>query len=190
MRITVDGDFKKLEDWERALASADKLLTVMSRDMAEEALNLTKEGWRKQANPYGKRWKGKKHLDGRQVLVGNTARLKGGWYIRKASRSGFTIAPSVGYAGYHQTGAKHMVQRLMVPVGSRGLPQEWRDNMKEIIGEHFSAHFGSKRAVRSLKSKGAAAGGMGFVKGRLVGMKRRFNLQALMRKAMKAVSGE
>jgi hypothetical protein len=190
MRITVDGDFKTLDDWERAFATADKLLVKMSRDMAEEALNLTKEGWRKQANPYGKRWKAKKKRDGRQVLVGRTARLKGGWYVRKANRGGFTIAPSVGYAGYHQTGTKWMDQRMMVPSAERGLPSEWRDSMNEIIGDHFAAHFGSRRAVRRLKAKGAASGGMGFVKGRIVGLKRRFNLMALMRKAQKAVSGE
>lgn len=187
MRFKVDGDFEKLEDWEKAFASADKLLGTMSRDMAEELVGLVKERWRKQADPYGQKWKPKKKRDGRQILVGKTARLKGGWHVKRASRGGFTIAPSVDYAGFHQTGTKFIPPRRMVPTKARGLPREWRNNLNEIIQDHFAAHFGSRKATRALKQKGS---GIGFVKGRLIGLKRRFNLQALMRKAMRAVSGE
>lgn len=185
-RVTVGGDFKKLEDWEKALASTDKLLGVMSRDMAEEVLGLVKEGWRKQADPYGQPWKAKKRPDGRQILVGKTARLKGGWHIKNASGKGFTVAPSVNYGGYHQTGTKRIPQRMMVPTKSRGIPKEWRTALNEIAVDHLAAHFGSKKAARAV----SRAGGMGFVKGRLVGLKRRFNIKALLRKAVRSVSGE
>lgn len=187
MKVTVGGDFQKLEAWEKALASTDKLLEAMSKDMAEERVGIVKDGWRNQADPYGKKWKAKKRPDGRQILVGKTARLKGGWHVRRAGKGGFSIAPSVDYAGFHQTGTKFIPPRRMVPTKARGLPKAWARSLNEIVTEHFAAHFGSKKAARLLKTKGT---GIGFVKGRLIGIKRRFNLQALMRRAMRAVSGE
>lgn len=186
MAFEVDGDFGALEDWEKSFESADKLLGAMSRDMAEELLGLVKEGWRQQANPYGQPWKKKKRDDGRQILVGKTARLKGGWHVKRSTKRGFTIAPSVDYAGFHQTGTKFIPARHMVPTKTRGLPKEWRKALEAVALDHFAAHFGSKRAARALRR----AGGMGFIKGRIVGLKRRFNIQALLRKAVRAVSGE
>ncbi|HEV8246075.1 MAG TPA: hypothetical protein VGP93_09920 [Polyangiaceae bacterium] len=154
MKFTIRGDFAKLEAWEEEFASTNKVLEVMARDMAEEALDLVKEGWSKQADPYGKRWKGKKRPDGRQVLIGKTARLKGGWHVRRSGRNGFTISPSVDYAGYHQTGTKFAPQRAMVPFKSRGLPKPWRAAFEEIAEDHLAAHFGSKKAARMVRSGG------------------------------------
>jgi hypothetical protein len=184
--IKSGGDFAKLESWEKALGAVDQVLEVMSKDMAEELVGLVKEGWRTQADPYGQPWKAKKRPDRRQILVGKTARLKGGWHVRQAGRKGFTIAPSVDYGGFHQQGTKFIPPRRMVPTQERGLPREWARNLAEIAQDHLAAHLGSRKAALVLRR----AGGMGFVKGRLTGLKRRFNLRALIRKAMRAVTGE
>lgn len=184
--IRVAGDFDKLEAWETALGTIDKTLESMSRDMAEETVGFVKERWRQQADPYGRRWKPKKRKDGRQILVGKTARLKGGWHVKRTSRGGFTIAPSVDYAGFHQTGTKFIPARHMVPTKERGIPKELARAYNEIALDHLSAHLGSRKAARALRK----FGGVGFVKGRLTGLKRRFNLRALVRKAMRAAAGE
>lgn len=184
--FTAGGELDKLEAWEEALGTVDQTLANMSRDMAEETVDFTKERWRQQADPYGQPWKPKKRPDGRQILVGKTARLKGGWHVRKAGRGGFTISPSVDYAGFHQKSTKFIPARHMVPTSERGIPRELATAYTEIAQSHLAAHLGSKAAARALQRTGS----MGFVKGRLVGLKRRFNLRALIRKAMRSVSGE
>lgn len=105
-RSGVSGDFRLLEVWARKIAEVggSKGLQELSDVLAEEALDLVAEGFRKEKDPYGKRWARKKHSDGRQVLVGRTARLRRGWHRKASSPRGFKIGPAVNYARYHQSG--------------------------------------------------------------------------------------
>lgn len=182
----VGGDFKKVDAWAKAMGAAPDLLENMSRQMAEEATSLIADGFRQQRDPYGRKWKPKQAADGRLTLVGKTARLRNGWHVTRASRGGFGVSPSVDYAIYHQFGAPRarIPQRMMFPSAGLGLPPAWRDALSEVIQEQLSQHFGGGGAR---KSKTA---GMGFVKAKLAGVKRRLNVQALLRKLVRNVSGE
>jgi phage gpG-like protein len=180
MKLKASGDPKLMQQWQKQLASVPELLSQMSRDMGEEALELIAEGFATETDPYGKRWQDKKVDDGRSILVGKTARLRRGWHLQRYGRSGFTIAPSVNYAGFHQKGTKRMVARMMVPSRSRGMPPKWRTAMNSVAQAHFAAHFGGK----------ARGAGMGIITAKLAGVKRRFNAAALLRKVMKKIAGE
>lgn len=133
------GDFASLNKWAGQLETAPEVLPVISRNMAEAGIGLIKDGWDKQADPYGKPWAPKKVADGRAVLVGKTARLKGGWHTTRADRRGFAIAPSVDYGVFHQSGTRYFPARKMFPDGD--LPTVWRDEFTAVANEILMAHF-------------------------------------------------
>ena len=183
----VGGDFKKVDNWAKAMGTAPDLLLSMSRNMAEEALELVAEGFEQQRDPYGRPWKDKKRPDGRLILTGRTGRLRRGWHLVSSGKDGFSIAPSVNYAVHHQFGAPRarIPARMMVPSKRLGLPPRWRAAFESVVEEQLSAHFaqGGRRAR-------ARNGGVGFVKAKIAGVKRRLNVAALLRKLLRNVSGE
>lgn len=183
MRFKASGDPKSLQRWQQQLGSVNEMLTEMSRNMGEEALELIAEGFATETDPYGKPWAAKKVDDGRSILVGKTARLRRGWHLQRYGRGGFTVSPSVDYATYHQKRTKRMVARMMVPSRSRGLPPKWRTALSSVAQQHFAAHFGGK-------AKGRKGAGMGLITAKLAGVKRRFNAGALLRKVMKKIAGD
>lgn len=182
----VGGDFKKVDNWAKAMGAAPDLLQSMARQMAEEAVELVAEGFEQQRDPYGRPWKSKKKDDGRLILGGRTGRLRRGWHVTRSSKGGFTIAPSVNYAVHHQFGAPRagIAARMMVPSSKLGLPPKWREAFAAVVQDQLAAHFG---AAAGRRAKGQ---GMGFVKAKLAGVKRRLNVQALLRKLVRNVSGE
>ncbi len=142
----------------------------MSKVAAEVSLTLIGEGFEDERDPYGEKWAEKKQPDGRKVLHGETTRLRNGWHVVGSDASGFEVAPSVDYAGYHQSGTSRMVPRKMVPDASRGLPKEWADEFKAIAMATAINHFGvaangsapsHKRPDPSLGSTGGGGGGSG-----------------------------
>lgn len=142
MSLTLTGDFAKLRQWSTKIKAAGgtKALKELSENLAEEALELVAEGFRDEQDPSGERWARKKVPDGRQVLVGKTARLRRGWHRRKVTASGFTIGPAVKYAQYHQSGTQRMTARKMVPDGVK-LPSKWRNAFEAIAAEYFRGYF-------------------------------------------------
>ncbi len=183
MTFQVVGDSKRLQEWQKALGSTNELLQAMSRDMAEEAVGLIRDGFRSQINPYGKPWQAKKVDDGRAILSGKTSNLRTGWHVTRAARGGFTVSPSVAYAVHHQFGAprRNIPQRMMVP-GKGRLPSKWAEAFKASNQEFLAAHFGGNR-----KPVGK---GPSIITAKIGGLKRRFNAAALLRKLMKKVAGE
>jgi phage gpG-like protein len=97
-------DMRAIEDLRKILRNPDGILDVVSASVAEESINLIKDGFRKETDPYGRRWAPKRFPDGRKALSGRTSRLKGGWHITRQTRDKIVIAASVDYADYHQHG--------------------------------------------------------------------------------------
>ncbi len=142
--IKVSGDFAaKMTRWAELLESSKLIVSTMSKVAAEVSLTLIGEGFENETDPYGEKWASKKTPDGRKVLHGETTRLRNGWHVTGSDASGFEVAPSVDYAGYHQSGTSKMVPRKMVPDASRGLPKEWADEFKAIAMATAINHFGS-----------------------------------------------
>jgi phage gpG-like protein len=131
----------ELEKLVAALDQPKAILRRVSQNLAEETVDLIKQGFRDQKDPYGHAWKPKKAQDGRMTLSGPTSRLKGGWHIKQVSDSGFIVAPSVTYADYHQQGGRHLPRRMMVPDAGIGLPSGWKraydETATDVLAEVF-----------------------------------------------------
>jgi phage gpG-like protein len=122
--IRVTGNLAGLKAFERkvaGLASADARRAVLE-NVAEEAIDLIREGFSKESDPYGTRWAPLKYRSGR--ILQDTGRLRNSWHRRSLSASRVVIGTAVTYAAYHQSGTRRMRQRAMVPF--RGMPAPWR----------------------------------------------------------------
>jgi phage gpG-like protein len=176
--LKVEGDGAKvIAEWQKIFEDGDKAMTVVSRAMAEEMLGLTLERFRVETDPYGKRWKPKQRSDGRKTLSGKTSRLKNGWHIVRCDGSGWTIAPSVAYAAYHQAGTKRMVRRMMVPDAARGLPRAYKKTLQEAAVDALKVSFTPTK-------KRTSAGGSSLIPQSL---SRRFSIRAIARRMVSAV---
>ncbi len=134
---------------------------LIAAAQSEEAIDLTKQGFVDEEDPYGRAWKKRKRETkksrGRKVLSGETGQsgLKAGWHTSGVSGAGFRISPTVNYAIYHQSprkrrkaikvlglgtvGQKELStmtrpKRAMVPDTGR-FPSKWRRPMHEAATE-------------------------------------------------------
>ena len=110
------------------------VLAGISRDLAEEVINLVREGWEGQHDPYGSAWAPKASPDGSAILV-RTAALRNSFNVQGADAAGFTVSAGVAYAGFHQGGTRRMPARKMVPDGD--IPDSWATRFGEVIEEHL-----------------------------------------------------
>lgn len=178
VRIRDKGGFAALESWQQALKSLSQEMRAMPRDMAEEAIDLTKQTFENEADPYGVKWK---------PLVlrsGRTLQLSGGMKSSiHAARSGkgFTIGIAKAYAGFHQLGTgpikakrgkalgpmkpgglffrstKGVPRRPMIPF--RGMPPKWSEAFQEVAEERIGAKLTKKRTGGSKRTAAGGGGG-------------------------------
>lgn len=122
--MPVTGDFAKLGRLISKLEQAGRgdALKELSRNLAEEAIELVREGFSKEQDPYGAAWAPLKVRSGR--ILQDTGQLRSSFKVSRVSASGFRVSASKAYAAYHQSGTARMVARRMVPDGS--LPALWR----------------------------------------------------------------
>ncbi len=162
------GDFSELERWTKQIESAPKVMNEISRVLSEEVVDLIKEGFAREKDPYGRKWAPLQLRDGR--ILADTGRLKNSFHATSVTRHGFRVAPSVTYAAFHQggtgiygprgapivpikakalrlgktgqfrTSVKGAPKRRMVP-DNNDLPPSWRDALNAAAGDVLQAHF-------------------------------------------------
>jgi phage gpG-like protein len=161
----ITGDFAKLRQWERQFDQPDKLMSQVSRNMAEEAITLIADGFRTESDPYGSKWPARVGPDEGRALLVKSGDLKGSWHIARVAADAFTVASGVFYAIVHQEGrtivpraAKWLRYRMgkqwvrskrsviparpMIPEVSRGLPAKWEQAFIETADLVLSEAFG------------------------------------------------
>ena len=139
MALELGQFFDRLE---RQLESTPTLRRKISVNLAEETIDLIKEGFDLEKDPYGDPWAPKQKRDGRKVLSGETSNLKTSWHTRSVDEDGYEVAPSVDYAGYHQKPYEaRRPRRMMFPDDELGLPQVWTEAFEETVLEVMHAHF-------------------------------------------------
>lgn len=187
--MPVKGDFGKLAGWEALLKNVDAVLPATSAALAEATINLIQDGFDRGTDPYGKPWKPKKKADGRGALHGETGRLRTGWHRTKAGAGEFEVAPSVEYAAPHQSpkrragGGLKRPRRMMVPTGSRGLPESWAEAYKDVADEAFAQWFKTTVATGRFSITGGGGGGrLSLIARQIVGAKRRISLKGIIRR--------
>lgn len=111
--------------------SGGAVLIVISRNLSEEAIELTKQGFEDERDPYGNPWAPIKHRKGK--ILQDTAIMKNSFFAGHVGEDGFRFGTNVQYAGYHQTGTKRIAKRMMVPEGA--LPKAWADAFEEAANE-------------------------------------------------------
>lgn len=103
MAASVTGDFAGLQAIAQKLAALPAARQALARGIAEEAIDLVRQGFADRTDPYGAQWADK--ADGSACfLVGPTGNLKSGWHIKEVSADEVTVGPSVFYAITHQEG--------------------------------------------------------------------------------------
>ncbi len=169
MRLRFTGDFKELDRWRKKVERAPEVLDEIGLQLAEETIDLIREGIADSVDPYGRPYKPL------QLREGQPLRKTGGmqvWQRKAASRRGFTVSSPKSYAIYHQKGTgiygpkkrpirptkakalriptqggalfrrsvKGTPKRRMVP--DRGpLPMKWRTRYVETSNEVLTEYF-------------------------------------------------
>ncbi len=169
MHFRISGSTAGLRKYAKKLreVGSDTTLRHLSDNLAEEALDLIAEGFATETDPDGNKWKDKVFPDGRQILVGNTTRLRRGWHRKYIAATGFILAPSVNYAKHQQEGTG-----LYGPHHHKIVPKE-----KKCLA--FYAHGYVTKAAANRVRYSAAAGYRGkagqSVQSRMSAMKRAGN---------------
>lgn len=171
MKAYFKGDLRKLRAWaKKAERYPTDALDFVALQLAEEAIELVRDGISRGRDPHGRRYRKLRMRQGQPLR--NTGRLQASWHRKKSDRTGFTIASSVNYAIYHQLGTgiygprkqpikpvKAKALRIPVQGGAlfrgsvRGTPQRrmvphkqlsatWRRAFREVANEALSEYFG------------------------------------------------
>lgn len=121
--MPVRGDFAKLQKLSRDLKKLGYGFNELNQNLAEEAIDLIKEGFATETDPYGKPWAGLKYRSGK--ILQDTGRLRSSFKVAGVTRRGFRVNASANYAAFHQEGtSRGLPARRMVPDGR--LPAEWK----------------------------------------------------------------
>jgi phage gpG-like protein len=138
MGATFTASDADLEQLERALGSSMALLADVSANLAEESINLVREGFEATRSPAGVVWQATKR--GNKALHGPSGALRTSWNVRHSGPRGFSIAAGVAYAAIHQGGAPRagIVARPMVPADD-DVPPVWRDRFDEVTDDIIEA---------------------------------------------------
>ncbi len=139
-RLTLTGDFGKLNALTERLENSDEALERFAEDGAEETINLVKAGFTKGSDPYGAGWGAPNNL---QI----TGRMKS--YAKgKTSKKGWQVHSTDKKAIWHHApkprpnwGGKKLPTRMQVPTEAKGLPTKWAKAFKEMAEDHLEAHF-------------------------------------------------
>lgn len=136
LRLTGNG-FDKLRDFQRKTEQAPRVLEVISKNLAEQTVELVRQGFEHESDPYGNDWAPLKYRDGR--ILQDSGRMRDTWHWEDVSARGYTVAPGVDYAVYHQDGTRTIPARPMVP--DQDLPDDWKRALSDIATRILSDHF-------------------------------------------------
>lgn len=108
MQVKFTGNFKSLEDFARDVERVPSALKTVSEQLAEETIELIREGFEKQRDPYGRKWKKHSQLTQRirpgGRILEDTGGLKASWYRKGIDTGGFEVASAKATAAYAQYG--------------------------------------------------------------------------------------
>lgn len=162
--MTIVANDRDLEELLRKLELLERGPAVreLAANIAEEAIELVKQGFEEERDPYGNAWAELQCRDGR--ILRDTGVMLQSLHVQEATETQVTIAMGVWYAIVHQTGKtivprtakalRFMVrgkpvfaQRVEIPARpffprEGELPDAWRRAFDEVATEWFEAFFG------------------------------------------------
>jgi len=162
--VRFTGDFAKLKGWGQRFDNvAASGMQIVSLQLAEESLELVREGFATTTDPYGKKWAPLVIRNGRPLS--DTGGLRSSWSVRERTAKRFRIESHKKHSIFHQKGTglygprkkriepvhakalkfkgpsgpifaksvKGSPKRRMVP--DRGLPPRWARRLKATAVE-------------------------------------------------------
>lgn len=168
MKVKFSGDFAALKRFQKKVEQAPKAMLTVNQQLAEETIELIREGFDKSEDPYGSAWEPLVLRDG--LPLQDTGGMKAAWFRQSATMRGFSVANAKSYSGYHQGGTgiygpRHQrivpikakvlklgktgrvarsvrgtPKRRMVPERGR-LPKAWRDRYVDTAQEVLTELF-------------------------------------------------
>jgi len=125
------GDLGKIRTLCLRLKRPARALRALSKDFAEESLNLIDKGFKAGADPYGRAWGAPNNLQ----IKGDLSN----YGYSDVSETGFTVHATDPKAIWHHAPrprkrwrGKALPTRLQVPTAGRGLPRKWRERYQEV----------------------------------------------------------
>ena len=138
------GNPRQLAKFEAKLRAAGDVLPIISMQLAEEALNQAREGFKQQSDPYGKAWDGRKQTtrrnSGKAIGVASGL-MRTSMHVAIRAKE-FTLSFARPYATWFHGGKKNQVPRMLVPTASRGLPSSWAREFRKVVEDVFEELFG------------------------------------------------
>lgn len=168
MKVKFSGDFASLDRFRKKVEQTPAALVTVNEQLAEEALELIREGFENSTDPYGAAWEPLVLRDGKPLE--DTGRMKAAWFRQSATARGFSVANGTAYAKFHQGGTgiygprgerikpirakvlrlgktgmvarsvRGTPKRLMVPERGR-LPEKWKRRFQETAQEVLTEIF-------------------------------------------------
>jgi phage gpG-like protein len=99
--VEFTGDFAELNAYSARLAKLPNAHRIIAKNLAEETIDLIREGFEHSKDPYGKPWSYPIFRDGRPLQ--DTGGLKSSWKRRYNTRL-FSVSSTKVYARYLQEG--------------------------------------------------------------------------------------
>lgn len=120
-QLKLAGEFEELDRFLDKMKSVPDSMRIVSVNLAEETIELIREGFATSTDPYGKSWPGLKIRNGQPLR--DTGGLQSSWHRSHVTADRFTVAASKDYAIYHQrgTGIYGPKRRRIKPVTARAL---------------------------------------------------------------------
>lgn len=134
--IKLRGDFKALERFAAKIESAgrDSTMRILGEQLAEETIELIKQGFETSTDPYGKPWEKLQVREGKPLE--DTGGLKTSWHTANVGPRGFTVESGKDYAVYHQkgTGIHGPSKQPIRPVRAKALRIPGVGYRKQVAG--------------------------------------------------------
>lgn len=100
-RLKFTGDFRELEAFLGRVRRAPERMIEVNKQLAEEAVELVREGFETSTDPYGKKWADLKFRNGRPLEDSGALKV---FRVGRVTIYGWEIFSPRDYANFHQQG--------------------------------------------------------------------------------------
>ena len=140
MSITIKGDLAQLTGFSDRLQSLHEVLPKAASETGQRGAGEIRKNFSSKRNPYGVGWAPRTRAYAHPLMRKTKALLGSvrGWGAGNLFKIGF----SIGYGIFHQSGTRKMVQRMLIPEKSKGIPDTWEPWIGRILDDLMKAHLG------------------------------------------------
>lgn len=134
----------KLDDYIAKLSPTGIDMRGLMGSYSRKVKELIQQGFEKESDPYGNKWAAWKgdYQSKTGKILDNTNNMKNSFTVNTRGHSMLYIRNSMPYSGYHQHGTKKMVARLIMPKDGGPLPDNWKEELDNLVFIKIQEYFG------------------------------------------------